>query len=60
MKLLILTCSTGGGHTSAAMAIAQAANRAGIESRVEDALQFLPEYGTIKKIGKKRVWEWLL
>ena len=25
-----------------------------------NALQFLPEYGTIKKIGTKKVWEWLL
>ena len=44
MKLLILTCSTGGGHTSAAKAIAQAAGKAGAECRIEDALQFLPGF----------------
>ena len=44
MKLLILTCSTGGGHTSAAKAIAQAATEAGAECRIEDALQFLPGF----------------
>ena len=42
MKLLILTCSTGGGHTSAAKAIAQAATEAGAECRIVDALRFLP------------------
>lgn len=42
MKLLILTCSTGGGHTSAAHAIAQAAAEAGAECKIEDALRFLP------------------
>ena len=42
MKLLILTCSTGGGHTSAAKAIAEAARRDGVESDIVDALQFLP------------------
>ena len=25
-----------------------------------NALQFLTEYGTIKKIGTNKVWEWLL
>ena len=44
MKLLILTCSTGGGHTSAAKAIAQAATEAGAECRIEDALRFLPGF----------------
>ena len=60
MKLLILTCSTGGGHTSAAMAIAQAANRAGIESRVEDALQFLPGFdGKVISYGHTFVYRHL-
>lgn len=42
MKLLILTCSTGGGHNSAAKAIAQAAKDIGVECTVADALRFLP------------------
>ena len=44
MKLLILTCSTGGGHTSAAKAVAQAASAAGADCRIEDALRFLPGF----------------
>ena len=42
MKLLILTCSTGGGHTSAARAIAEAAGERGCECTIVDALDFLP------------------
>ena len=42
MKLLLLTCSTGGGHTSAARAIAQAAGEAGAECEIVESLQFLP------------------
>ena len=42
MKLLILTCATGGGHNSAARAIAQAARERGAECAVVDALRFLP------------------
>ncbi len=42
MKLLILTCSTGGGHTSAAKAIAQSAEESGCECVIVDALKFLP------------------
>ena len=42
MKLLILTCSTGGGHNSAAKAVAQAARDMGAECTVVDALRFLP------------------
>ena len=44
MKLLILTCNTGGGHNSAARAIAQAAEDAGASCRVENALRFLPGF----------------
>ena len=42
MKLLILTCSTGGGHTSAARAVAETASEAGAECVIMDALRFLP------------------
>lgn len=42
MRYLLLTCSTGGGHTSAARAIAQALEETGGECVIEDALQFLP------------------
>ena len=42
MKLLILTCSTGGGHNSAARAIAQAAGENGCVCTIVDALRFLP------------------
>lgn len=60
MKLLILTCSTGGGHTSAAKAIAQAAGKAGAECRIEDALQFLPGFdGKVISHGHTFVYRYL-
>ena len=43
MKVLILTCNMGGGHNSAAAAIAQELAARGIPHAVENALQFAPE-----------------
>ena len=60
MKLLILTCSTGGGHNSAAKAIAQAAAADGAECRIVDALQFLPGYdGKLISHGHNFVYRYL-
>lgn len=41
MKAVILTCSTGQGHNSAALAIRQALEKGGAECDVQDALAFL-------------------
>ena len=43
MKVLILTCNTGGGHNSAAAAIARELETRSIPYAVENALQFAPE-----------------
>ena len=60
MKLLILTCSTGGGHNSAAKAISQAAAADGAECRIVDALQFLPGYdGKLISHGHNFVYRYL-
>ena len=60
MKLLILTCNTGGGHNSAARAIAQAAEDAGASCRVEDALRFLPGFdGKVISYGHTFVYRHL-
>ena len=42
MKVLILTCNTGGGHNAAAKAIAKELNSRNIENEVKDALEFVP------------------
>ena len=43
MKVLLFSCSTGGGHNSAAAALAQELEARSVESRTYDALQFLPK-----------------
>ena len=43
MKVLLFSCSTGGGHNSAAAALAQELEARNVESRTYDALQFLPK-----------------
>lgn len=42
MNVLILTCSTGGGHNSAAGAIAKEMGKRGIPHRIKNALEFVP------------------
>lgn len=42
MKVLILTCNTGGGHNAAAKAISKELTRRNIENEVKDALEFVP------------------
>ena len=44
MKVLILSCNTGGGHNSAAHAIQQEMLSRGIECQIVDALSFGPYY----------------
>ena len=51
MKLLILSCSTGGGHNSAAAAIASRFEAAGHHCRVVNTLDFLPK-ATAELISK--------
>lgn len=41
MKAVILTCSTGQGHNSAALAVRQALEKGGAECDIQDALAFL-------------------
>ena len=43
MKVLLFSCSDGGGHNSAAAALAQELEARRVESRTYDALQFLPK-----------------
>ncbi len=43
MKLLILSCSTGGGHNTAAAAISAYFKKMGVESDIVNALEFLPK-----------------
>jgi len=43
MKAVLLTCSTGQGHNSAAQAVAQALEKRGVSCRTADALAFLGE-----------------
>ena len=43
MKVLLFSCSTGGGHNSAAAALAQELEARSVENRTYDALQFLPK-----------------
>ena len=43
MKVLLCSCSTGGGHNSAAAALAQELEARNVENRTYDALQFLPK-----------------
>ena len=43
MKVLLFSCSTGGGHNSAAAALAQELEARNVENRTYDALQFLPK-----------------
>ncbi|HWQ07423.1 MAG TPA: glycosyltransferase [Feifaniaceae bacterium] len=43
MKAVLLTCSTGQGHNSAALAVKQALERRGAECDLQDALTFLGE-----------------
>ena len=43
MKVLLFSCSTGGGHNSAAAALAQELEARRVENRTYDALQFLPK-----------------
>lgn len=40
MKVLILSCNTGGGHNAAARAILEEMQRRGLDARMEDALRF--------------------
>lgn len=44
MKVLILSCNTGGGHNSASQALKEELQRRGIECQVTDALSFGPRY----------------
>ncbi len=43
MKVLILTCSTGGGHNTAAAAIGAYFEKMGVENDIVNALDFLPK-----------------
>ena len=43
MKVLLFSCSTGGGHNSAAAALAQELEARSVKNRTYDALQFLPK-----------------
>ena len=43
MKLLILSCSTGGGHNTAAAAISAYFEKMGVENDIVNALDFLPK-----------------
>lgn len=43
MKAVLLTCSTGQGHNSAALAVRQALEQRGAECDIQDALAFLSE-----------------
>ncbi|MBQ4564121.1 MAG: glycosyltransferase [Lachnospiraceae bacterium] len=43
MKVLILTCNTGGGHNTAAASIEEAFERRGDVCEIEDALEFISE-----------------
>ena len=47
MKVLLFSCSTGGGHNSAAAALAQELEARNVENRTYDALQFLPTATTL-------------
>ena len=40
MKILILSCNTGGGHNAAGRALKEELDRRGIENSMEDALRF--------------------
>ncbi len=40
MRILILSCSTGDGHNSAARAVAEAAERHGVETELRDSVSF--------------------
>ena len=50
MKVLILSCNTGGGHNSAAAAIKDYFEKNGSRCDIVNALDFLPE--ELKKYGK--------
>lgn len=43
MRVLILTCNTGGGHNAAAKAISKELTSRNIENEVKDALEFVPK-----------------
>ncbi len=47
MKVLILTCNTGGGHNSAAASLREAFVSAGCDCDVADALQFISKRATL-------------
>jgi len=44
MKVLILSCSAGGGHNAAAKAIGEELTRLGIEYKVKNGLDFVPKF----------------
>jgi processive 1,2-diacylglycerol beta-glucosyltransferase len=55
MRVLILTCSTGEGHNSVALAVEESLQKRGISCRVQDALQFFPRQIS-KTISEGHVW----
>ena len=55
MNVLILTCSTGEGHNSVALAVEESLRKRSIPCRVKDALQFFPRQ-IAKTISEGHVW----
>ena len=54
MKVLILTCNTGGGHNSAARAVKSSLVNRGVEVEVRDAIAYISK-GTSKLVSKGHV-----
>ena len=54
MKVLILTCNTGGGHNSAARAVKSSLVNRGVEVEVRDAIAYISK-GTSKLVSKGHI-----